>query len=271
MPNRSGRAFRFPPPSLLIAVLITILSSTSSARPAGQAGAAGDAVAVHLAGLRVIDRGQVLLILADESEQRAVPITVGRDQGLAIYLGKEGTATPRPMTHDLMVAMLKALSAGIDRVTVTALRNDTYFAEIALRGGRKVQPIDARPSDAIALALRLEAPIYVIPQLLHPIGGDEPPATLVRAQRALGLGLQELDGELARFLGAGTIRGVLVASVTPGGVADRAGVRLGDVLQEVDGRPTPDLAACGTLPDAAGEHPRFGVFRDGRSVFLPQR
>src|SRR3989338_947115 len=136
-------------------VAMTVLALLALGGPAAAATRDPAPVPVHVAGIKQTGPDQVLLILADESERKAVPIAVGRDQGIAIYLGKTKTETARPMTNDLLAAMLGALGAEIEKITVTGLKEDVYFAEISLRTGGKVHPIDARPSDATALAVRL--------------------------------------------------------------------------------------------------------------------
>ncbi len=161
--------------------------------------AAKEPVRVHIAGIQMVGPEQVVLFLADEKEERAVPMAVGRDQGVAIYLGKERAQTPRPMTHDLVVEILKALGAGVDRVTVTEVRQETYYAEIALRSGKSVQPIDARPSDAIALAVRLDAPIFAAPDLLRPLSAAGRPATTAEIDRRLGPGVDAQEPAWKRF------------------------------------------------------------------------
>ena len=223
-------------------------------------------VPVHIAGIRATGPDQVLLLLADESEQRAVPIAIGRDQGIAIYLGKMKAETTRPLTHDLIATILGLVGAVIERITVTELKNDVYYAEIALRAAGKVHPIDARPSDAIALAVRLDTPIFSAPALLKPIGGPGSPESTLHADRELGLTVQELDPDLAQSLGAADVAGVLVASVARGGPADRAGVRRGDIVQGLDGHPVAGLSA---YLQATGPRVRsFTVWRDGRTTTL---
>ncbi|MFQ5878277.1 MAG: bifunctional nuclease domain-containing protein [Acidobacteriota bacterium] len=253
--------------SLLPALLLGLGAPGVAALGAEQGDS--EAVVVHIAGLRAIGPEQVLLLLADEAEERAVPIAVGRDQGIAIYLGREGTKTPRPMTHDLMVRILEALGARVERVTVTALRSDTYYAELSIRIGRKRHAIDARPSDAVALAVRLDAPIFVAADLLRPLDAtEEQPELFTRTDRRLGLSVQRLDRDLAEFLGAAGVSGVLVSAVANGGTADRAGVRRGDVLREIDGRPTATLKGYREAIDQAADGPRFTVWRDGRELTL---
>jgi hypothetical protein len=240
------------------------------AAPAAATAAPGPAVPVHIAGIQMIAPDQVVLLLADEKEERAVPISVGRDQGIAIYMGKEKAESPRPMTHDLLANILKALGAEVEKVTVTELKRNTYFAEIALRSEGRVHAIDARPSDAIALAVRLNAPIFSAPVLLRPLGTLGQPGPTTNADRRLGLSVQELDGDLAEVLGATSVAGVLVASVVAGGPADRTGLRRGDIIREIDGKATADLdsygaAIDGTLPS------RFSVWREGRSLTMVRR
>jgi hypothetical protein len=259
----AGRASpRFLPAALAILLAGAAFAPLPAAEDAAH-------VAVHIAGIEVVGPDQVMLLLADETEERALPIAIGRDQGLAIYLGKEKTATPRPMTHDLLAGMLKTLGAVVERITVTALRQDTYYAEISVRAAGRTHTVDARPSDAIALAVRTDAPMFSAPALLRPLGSfGRPPATAA-ADRRLGLSVQELDADLAEYLGAGQVRGVLVASVREGGEAERAGLRRGDIVRELNGRAVPDLAAWRAALDSAPA-PRFTVWRDGRTLTHPR-
>jgi bifunctional DNase/RNase len=228
----------------------------------------GEPILVHLAGIRMVGPEQALLILADEAERRAVPIAVGRDQGLAIYLGQEKTPTPRPMTHDLIVQILNTLGVDVEKVIITALRENTYYAEIALKDGRKSHRIDARPSDAIALAVRLEVSIFASPELLSTLDEEEPPALTAEDGRKLGLSVQELESELAEYLGAVGVPGVLVASVVADSPAARAGLRRGDILQSLDGRSTADLEHYRDAVGKASRFPSFDVWREGEQLTL---
>lgn len=102
-----------------------------------------------------------IVILKDDEESRVLPIWVGIFEANAIALKVEDIETPRPMTHDLLQSLLGASGATVSKVVVSDLRDNTYFAVIHLRVGRKEHAIDARPSDALALALRAGAPIFV--------------------------------------------------------------------------------------------------------------
>lgn len=96
-----------------------------------------------------------------EPTQRVLPIWIGPAEATSIGIALEGSAHPRPMTHDLTLGLLSAAGASIDRVEITRVEGTTFFASIAVDKGEDTVMVDARPSDAIALAVRVGAPIYV--------------------------------------------------------------------------------------------------------------
>jgi hypothetical protein len=107
-----------------------------------------------------------IVVLKDDDEKFFLPIWVGIFEANAIALQLENVTTPRPMTHDLLRNMISELDAHVTRVVINDLRDSTFFAQIRLNVGAKTLEVDARPSDAIALALRTEAPIYVAQSVL---------------------------------------------------------------------------------------------------------
>jgi hypothetical protein len=107
-----------------------------------------------------------IVVLKDDEEKFFLPIWVGIFEANAIALQLENVATPRPMTHDLLRNMIGELEARVTRVVINDLRESTFFAQIRLVTGDRTLELDARPSDAIALALRTEAPIYVAQSVL---------------------------------------------------------------------------------------------------------
>ncbi len=107
-----------------------------------------------------------IVVLKDENEKFFLPIWVGIFEANAIALQLENIATPRPMTHDLLRNMIAELDARVTRIVINDLRDSTFFAQIRLIVGEKTLEVDARPSDAIALALRAEAPIFVAQSVL---------------------------------------------------------------------------------------------------------
>lgn len=102
-----------------------------------------------------------IIILRDEEGQRVLPIWVGVFEANAIALQIENVTTPRPMTHDLLRNVITDLKAEIQKIVVSDLRENTFYALIYILVHGEVMAIDARPSDAIALALRARAPIFV--------------------------------------------------------------------------------------------------------------
>jgi bifunctional DNase/RNase len=102
-----------------------------------------------------------IIILRDKDGQRVLPIWVGIFEANAIALQIENISTPRPMTHDLLKNVIQDLKAAVQKVVVCDLRENTFYALIYLGVNGDTIAVDARPSDAIALALRLRAPIFV--------------------------------------------------------------------------------------------------------------
>ncbi len=108
-----------------------------------------------------------IIILRDPSSSAVLPIWVGIFEANAIALQIEKIVTPRPMTHDLLKSMIGGLHASVEKVVITDLKENTFYALIFLNHDGKVLPIDSRPSDAIALALRTGSPIYVTSEVIE--------------------------------------------------------------------------------------------------------
>jgi bifunctional DNase/RNase len=180
---------------------------------------------------------EIAVLLTDEDGKRFLPIAVGGDQALSIQLGRDGRTIKRPLTHDLIANIFKSLEVKVERITITDLRESVYYADIELRQNGRAHHIDARPSDAIALSLRVSAPIYAMPHLLKPISdlptdeeGDEMPSST--AITAWGMKIQPLTSALADFFGRS--EGVLVADVIEPGPALKSGIRPGDIVLRID-------------------------------------
>ena len=102
-----------------------------------------------------------VVILKDLEGKRSLFILIGPFEATAIALALEGTAVPRPLSHDLMRTLLESLSARLEQIIIHDIKDSTFFAKLIIRTNGEVQEIDARPSDGIALALRMQAPIFV--------------------------------------------------------------------------------------------------------------
>jgi uncharacterized protein len=112
--------------------------------------------------------GTPIVVLNDAENRRALPIWIGTAEASAIIRHLEGIQSSRPMTHDLMKTLLTTFAYDLVRVEIHDLNSDTYYANLVLttEGSEEPKLIDARPSDAIALALRLNAPIFATPNVV---------------------------------------------------------------------------------------------------------
>ena len=120
-----------------------------------------------------------VVILRDDVNQRWLPIVVGSTEAQAIALQLEQIKPPRPLTHDLMKNMLDSIEARVSRIVVNDLRENTYFALIGLKINGNNAEIDARPSDAIALALRANSPIFVEEEVMMKAAASEKDTEIV--------------------------------------------------------------------------------------------
>jgi len=110
---------------------------------------------------------QPIVLLKTVDGNRFLPIWIGHPEAAAILMKLQGAATPRPMTHDLLIDMLEQVEAKCERVSVTELRDNTFYASITISlNGTEVE-IDSRPSDAIAVAVRCQAPIFAAEDVIE--------------------------------------------------------------------------------------------------------
>ena len=103
---------------------------------------------------------QRVVILKEKSSDRYLPIWIGPGEADAIAVKLQGVSVPRPLTHDLVKSMIDTLNVNVEYIVICDLQNDTFYAKISLNTGTESVEIDSRPSDAIALAVRVNAPIY---------------------------------------------------------------------------------------------------------------
>lgn len=135
-------------------------------------------VEVRVRGMAQDAQGQFVLLLEPVTEGaaggRILPIWIGQQEAASILIAVQGATTPRPLSHDLMVRLVDSLGARIGRVEVSRIEDRTFYAEIHLEtpGGPRV--IDARPSDAIAIARRAGAPMHVAESVLEEAGVPDP-------------------------------------------------------------------------------------------------
>jgi len=122
---------------------------------------------MDLAGVRVeLPSNQPIVLLKERGGERYLPIWIGAAEAAAIALALQGVVTPRPMTHDLLKNILEEMSVEVQRIVITELREGTFYAVISMRRDGESYEVSSRPSDAIALAVRIHAPIYANEEVL---------------------------------------------------------------------------------------------------------
>jgi bifunctional DNase/RNase len=225
-------------------------------------------VEVTVSGMRVdVSTGTPVVQLVEKADRaRELPIWIGPFEAQAIALELQGVPSPRPLTHDLMKQLVERLGAKLNRVVIEDLRENTYFATVHLDGpGGGGVTVDARPSDAIALALRLHGPILVSEELFAKAATTRPTPT---AAHVWGLTVQDLTPEMARFFEAPGARGVLVSDVADAAQAHEA--LRGDVITAIDGAPVASVDDLAKRVDAraASDPVHLSLRRRGRDVTI---
>ena len=116
---------------------------------------------MSLAGVRIeLPTNQPIVLLREAEGERFLPIWIGQAEAAAIALALQGVVTPRPMTHDLLKNILEEIGVHIERIVITELREGTYYATIQMSRNGSSYEVSSRPSDAIALAVRVNVPIF---------------------------------------------------------------------------------------------------------------
>lgn len=118
------------------------------------------------------NRGEQVIVLKEKTGERILPIVIGIMEVTAIKMKISGIMPPRPMTHDLFNASIKKLGANLDKIIITKLEQNTFFAKLVFQIDSRFEEVDARPSDSIALALRAKAPIFVEEQVLNSVSNN---------------------------------------------------------------------------------------------------
>jgi len=118
------------------------------------------------------NRGEQVIVLKEKDGSRVMPIVIGIMEVTAIKMKISGLTPPRPMTHDLFCNTINQIGAKIDRIAITKLEQNTFFAKLVVQIDSKLAEVDARPSDSIALAIRAKAPIFVEEELLNKISNN---------------------------------------------------------------------------------------------------
>ncbi len=125
-------------------------------------------IELQLVGVRVeLPTNQPIVLLKEREGERYLPIWIGPVEATAIALGMQGVENPRPLTHDLMRDLLQSLGITVDRIVITELREGTFYAEIQMSQNGTSIAVSSRPSDALALGVRMELPIFASEDVLE--------------------------------------------------------------------------------------------------------
>ncbi len=220
-------------------------------------------IEVEVKGVRIDPVAQSpVVLLAEKEGKKALPIWIGLLEANAIDKELKQVASPRPMTHDLLLSILTQTKVKIKEVKIIDLRERTYYATLHLTRNKEIVEIDSRPSDAIILALKSKVPILVAAKLLDQQGvvlsGQE--GTVER----LGIRVQELTPSLASHFNFKGQKGVLISEVIPGSPLATSGLQPGDIIVKIN---TKEVASVQDFEEAldalkSGSSLRIRFFRD---------
>ncbi len=207
-----------------------------------------------------------VVLLADKEGKKALPIWIGLLEANAIDKELRNGTSPRPMTHDLLYSILAQAHVKVKQVRIVDLRNSTYYATLFLTINQGTVEIDARPSDAIVIALKSKTPLLVSTKILDGQG-----IALTRQSASsdrFGMSVQELTPLLASHFNFKGQKGVLVAEVFPGGASESSGIKAGDIILRVNSKGVGSVEELQEIFDLArsGDSVRIELFREDQSM-----
>ena len=223
-------------------------------------------VEMEVKGVRMDTMGNSpVVLLADKEEKRALPIWVGLLEANAIDKELRNNTSPRPMTHDLLYSILAQAHVKVKEVKIVDIKNNTYYATLFITIDKRVVGIDARPSDAIVIALKSKTPILVSAKIL-----EEQGIALAKKSALIerfGIRIQELTPALASHFNFKSQKGVLVAEVLPGSASESSGIKAGDIITKANSKEVGSVEELQETLDSvkAGDSVRVGLFRDNQS------
>jgi bifunctional DNase/RNase len=192
------------------------------------------------------------------------PIWIGLSEARAIHAELQGVEHSRPLTHDLLAGIIEKVAGKIQRVVITHVKDNVFFATLVITEDESLIEVDARPSDSIVMALKFNAPIYVAKNLFEKM--SIPVETPNKIGGNYGLDIQEITLELAKYLALDSNKGVMVSAVRPGSRADKDGLQAGDILVEIDGRPISEVATVKNLIDNSKDPSKAKIIRGKQTL-----
>lgn len=207
---------------------------------------------------------QPIVTLIDADEQRVFPIWIGLSEARAIHSELQGVEHSRPLTHDLLAGIIEKVDGKIQRVIITHVKDNVFFATLVITEDKSLIEVDARPSDSIVMALKFNAPIYVAQSLFEKM--SIPVETPNKIGENYGLNIQEITPELARYLALDSNKGVMVSAVRPGSRAAKDGLQAGDIMVEIDGRLIADVTTVKYLMANSNEPVKARIMRGEQTL-----
>jgi len=206
-----------------------------------------------------------VVFLADKEGKKALPIWVGLLEATAIDKELRNNTSPRPMTHDLLYSILGQAHVKVKEVKIVEIRNNTYYATLFLTINKGVVEVDARPSDAIVIALKSKTPILVSAKILNEQGIAL--AKKSALSERFGIRIQELTPALASHFNFKSQKGILVAEVLPDSVSESSGIKAGDIITKINSKEVGSVEEFQEIFDSvkAGDSVRVWLFRDDQS------
>jgi len=242
--------------ALLISLMLVALSKETSPL----------FIEMEVKGVRLDAIGHTpVVFLADKDGKKALPIWIGLLEANAIDKELRNIASPRPMTHDLLHSILAQAHVKVKEIRIVDIKENTYYATLFLKINKDVHEVDARPSDAIILALKSKTPILVSAKIL-----DEQGIALTQ-QSALGerygIRIQELTPSLASHFNFKGKKGVLVSEVIPESSAETSEIKAGDIITQVNLKEVKTVQEFEEACDAAKavNSIKILLFRDDKS------
>jgi hypothetical protein len=190
-------------------------------------------IEMEVKGVRLDAIGQnPVVVLADKEGKKALPIWIGLLEANAIDRELRNITSTRPLTHDLLHSILEQVHAKLKEIKIVDMKDHTYYAKLFLTLNNENIEVDARPSDAIILALKSKVPVYVSAKIIQDQGialtGKE------AFGERYGIRIQELTPSLASHFNFKGQKGVLVSEVIPGSLSESSGIKAGDIITKVN-------------------------------------
>ena len=256
--RRKGESMRKYLKISLVGVLLISLVFVS-----GSKGTSSVFVEMEVKGVSLDATGQnPVVILVDKEGKKALPIWIGLLEANAIDKELRSITSPRPMTHDLLYSILAQAQIKVKEVKIVDLKDNTFYATLFLKINKGVVEVDARPSDAIVIALKSKTPIFVSTKIL-----DEQGIAFTKKEafgERYGIRIQELTPSLASHFNFKGQKGVLVSEIVTGTLAEASEIKPGDIITKVNLKEVGSVHEFEEAFDAvkAGNSLQILLFRD---------